>query len=167
MNMPRLLLFSIAGFALSAGAASALAQQGHAAPMSGVVAYASIGNDHSQHMHGQIVAARTVAVVRRGKIFGHSAVQRFNAQFDVNGQSIDTLHGRPVRDEMLGHATVDKQRAWGTEPSPASCHGEWEFDRFAVDTINSDADLATCVHHHVPGPGDELSGAGHRHREIE
>ncbi|MGZ5830045.1 MAG: hypothetical protein ACXWJW_16095 [Xanthobacteraceae bacterium] len=166
MNTFRLHLSIIASIALATVAAPAQAQQDHVTSMVGVLAYASVGNDHSQHLHGHIVPARPVPAIRNGRSMpDHSALLRFNVQFDTDGHVVNGL--RPVRDELIGRSVVDKQRAWGTEPSPASCNGEWEFQRFAVDTINSDADLAACAHHHVPGPGDELSGAGHRHREIE
>ena len=166
INMFRLLLFSSASIAFAAIAAPALAQQGYATSMSGVLAYASVGNDHFKYMHKQIVPAKPVAAARKGRAMpDHSAILRFDGQFDIDGHVINDL--RPVRDELIGHAIVDKQRAWGAEPSPASCNGEWGFERFAVDTINADADLANCAHHHVPGPGNELSGAGHRHQEIE
>ncbi|MGZ5896272.1 MAG: hypothetical protein ACXWJ6_08490 [Xanthobacteraceae bacterium] len=164
MNTFRLHLSIIASIALATVAAPVQAQQDHVTSM--VLAYASVGHDHSQHLHWQIVPARPVTAAPKGKsISDHSASMRFNAQFDAEGHVVNGL--RPVRDELIGHSVVDKQRAWGTEPSPASCNGEWEFQRFAVDTINSDADLAACAHYHAPGPGDELSGAGHRHREIE
>ena len=98
-----------------------------------------------------------VEAVRKGKPIPHGAVLtlvQWSVQQDAAGNPVKDANGRFIKNQIIAHTVMEKQRGWGADyPSDWPRNGEWEYAVFTAEGLpnaKANANNKACFTCHLP-----------------
>jgi plastocyanin len=98
-----------------------------------------------------------VDAVRKGKPIPHGAVLtlvQWSVQQDASGNPVRDANGRFIKNQIIGHTVMEKQKGWGADyPSDWPRNGDWEYAVFTPDgqpNAKANANNKACFTCHLP-----------------
>jgi plastocyanin len=98
-----------------------------------------------------------VQAVRAGKPIPQGAVLtlvQWSVQQDANGVPLKDSNGRFIKNQIIAHTVMEKQKGWGADyPSDWPRNGEWEYAVFTPDgqpNPKANANNKSCFTCHLP-----------------
>ena len=98
-----------------------------------------------------------VEAVRKGRPIPHGAVLtlvQWSVQQDANGNPVKDANGRFIKNQVIAHTVMEKQKGWGADyPSDWPRNGEWEYAVFTPDgqpNAKGNANNKACFTCHLP-----------------
>jgi plastocyanin len=98
-----------------------------------------------------------VEAVRAGKPIPAGAVLtlvQWSVKQDANGVPLKDANGRFIKDNILAHTVMEKQKGWGADyPADWPRNGEWEYAVFTADgqpNPKANANNKACFTCHLP-----------------
>jgi plastocyanin len=101
--------------------------------------------------------AAAIEAVKKGQPIPHGTVLtlvQWSVQQDANGNPLKDSNGRFIKNQIIGHTVMEKQRGWGADyPSDWPRNGEWEYAVFTADgqpNPKGNANNKACFTCHLP-----------------
>jgi len=94
-----------------------------------------------------------VEEARKGQPLPDGAVLtmlNFKAKVGADGQPVKGADGRHVKDELIAHFVMQKQKGFGAANPAELRNGEWEYRAYKADkSVNAEANLKACYECHT------------------
>ena len=121
------------------------------------VLYQTLDRPDTKQYRELYAPAAAVEAVRMGKPIPHGTVLtlvQWSVQQDANGNPVKDANGRFIKNTIIAHTVMEKQRGWGADyPSDWPRNGEWEYAVFTPDgqpNPKGNANNKACFTCHLP-----------------
>jgi plastocyanin len=121
------------------------------------VLYQTLDRPDTKQYRELYASAAAVEAVRKGQPIPYGTVLtlvQWSVQQDANGNPIKDANGRFVKNQIIGHTVMEKQKGWGADyPADWPRNGEWEYAVFTADgqpNAKGNANNKACFTCHLP-----------------
>jgi len=121
------------------------------------VLYQTLDRPDTKQYRELYAPAAAVEAVRKGQPIPHGTVLtlvQWSVQQDDKGNPIKDANGRFIKNQIIGHTVMEKQKGWGADyPSDWPRNGEWEYAVFTPDgrpNPKGNANNKACFTCHLP-----------------
>lgn len=121
------------------------------------VLYQTLDRPDSKQYRELYAPAAAVEAVRKGQPIPYGTVLtlvQWSVQQDDKGNPVKDASGRFIKNQIIGHTVMEKQRGWGADyPSDWPRNGEWEYAVFTADgrpNPKGNANNKACFTCHLP-----------------
>lgn len=121
------------------------------------VLYQTLDRPDSKQYRELYAPAAAVEAVRKGQPIPYGTVLtlvQWSVHQDANGNPLKDASGRFLKNQILAHTVMEKQRGWGADyPADWPRNGEWEYAVFTADgqpNPKGNANNKACFTCHLP-----------------
>jgi plastocyanin len=121
------------------------------------VLYQTLDRPDTKQYRELYAPASAIEAVRKGQPIPHGTVLtlvQWSVQQDASGNPIKDANGRFIKNQIIGHTVMEKQRGWGADyPADWPRNGEWEYAVFTADgqpNPKGNANNKACFTCHLP-----------------
>jgi plastocyanin len=121
------------------------------------VLYQTLDRPDSKQYRELYAPASAIEAVKKGQPIPHGTVLtlvQWSVQQDANGNPIKDANGRFIKNQIIGHTVMEKQKGWGADyPSDWPRNGEWEYAVFTPEGLpnpKANANNKACFTCHLP-----------------
>jgi plastocyanin len=121
------------------------------------VLYQTLDRPDTKQYRELYAPAAAIEAVKKGQPIPHGTVLtlvQWSVHQDASGNPLKDANGRFVKNQIIGHTVMEKQRGWGADyPSDWPRNGEWEYAVFTADgqpNPKANANNKACFTCHLP-----------------
>jgi plastocyanin len=121
------------------------------------VLYQTLDRPDNKQYRELYATPAAIEAVRQGKPIPAGTVLtlvQWSVQQDANGVPVKDANGRYIKNQILAHTVMEKQKGWGADyPADWPRNGEWEYAVFTPDgqpNPKANANNKACFTCHLP-----------------
>jgi len=121
------------------------------------VLYQTLDRPDNKQYRELYATPAAIEAVRQGKPIPAGTVLtlvQWSVQQDANGVPVKDANGRFIKNQIIGHTVMEKQKGWGADyPADWPRNGEWEYAVFTPDgqpNPKGNANNKACFTCHLP-----------------